>query len=39
MGKDQMGYNRDKITFQSNKISEISLFVKMKYALSKDNLP
>lgn len=38
MGKDQMGYYRDKIQFQSNKISEISLFVQMKYALSKDNL-
>lgn len=36
MGKDQMGYYRDGIQFQSNKIAEISLFVEMKYALSND---
>lgn len=36
MGKDQMGYYRDRIQFQSNKIAEISLFMEMKYALSND---
>lgn len=31
-----MGYYRDWIQFQSNKIAEISLFMEMKYALSND---
>lgn len=36
MGKDHMGYYRDWIQFQSNKIVEISLFMEMKYALFND---
>lgn len=36
MGKDHMGYYRDWIQFQSNKIAAISLFIEMKYALSND---
>lgn len=36
MGKDHMGYHRGWIQFQSNKIAEITLFMKMKYALSND---
>lgn len=38
MGKDQMGYYRDWIQFQNNKIAEISLFMEMKYALFNDRL-
>lgn len=37
MGKDHMGYYRDWIQFQSNKIVEIFLFMEMKYALFNDN--
>lgn len=36
MGKDQMGYYKGWIQFQSNKIAEISLFGKIKRGLTND---
>ncbi len=36
MGKDQMGYYKDWVQFQSNKIAEISLFMEIKCTLSND---